>query len=104
MSVRIHKAPSQCHDVTSHNMVHVVPPAEDQFNYTMKEKNPYSQTHTKIHTEAIEGSPMRGGTLGFSICLRLHFPPAPSSLSQPYLTPVISKGYHMVVNTNISVN
>jgi hypothetical protein len=36
-------------------------------------KNPYSQTHTKNHTEATEGSPMHGGTLGFSICLPLHF-------------------------------
>ena len=28
----------QCHDVTSHNMRHVVSPAEDQINYTTKKK------------------------------------------------------------------
>ena len=90
----------QCHDVTSHNMRHVVSPAEDQINYTTKKKKPYSQTHTKNHTEAIDGSPMQSGTQALSSYPPLRFPPASSSLkSQPYLTLVISKCYHMFVST-----
>lgn len=81
MNVQIPKAPSQCHDVTSHNMIHVVSPAEDQINYTMKKKKKTrSQTHTKNHTEGTEGSPMQSGTEALSSCPPLCFPPAPSSL------------------------
>jgi hypothetical protein len=83
MNVQIFKAPSQCHDVTSHNLIHVVSPAVDQINYTIK-TTPIP-IHTKNLTEDTEGSPMQSGTQAVTSCPPLCFPPAPSSLKVKHM-------------------
>jgi len=59
MKVQIQKAPSQCHDVTSHNLIHVVSPAEDQINYTMKKKNPIPKPIPKTILRTQKAVPCR---------------------------------------------
>lgn len=66
--------------------------------------NPYSQTHTKNHTEDTAGSPMQSGIQALSSCPPLHFPPAPSTLKVNHTWLLSLVNVITFVNTNINLN